>query len=146
MQNSIVSVDFPSHSTDANPAALQQHFYGQSEKVIEALFSLATKVQPCIIFIDEIDTLLGYKFTTHIIDVSPSLQKQKEDQKRTHGSSSRNVFEVILSILNHLIVCSLWDGMHSRKDNKITLVGATNRPDELGTCEIYEHVLIDLFR
>lgn len=32
---------------------------GESEKIIDSLFSLAKKLSPCILFIDEADILLG---------------------------------------------------------------------------------------
>lgn len=37
--------------------------YGESQKLATAVFSLAVKIQPCIIFIDEIDSLLRTRDT-----------------------------------------------------------------------------------
>lgn len=37
---------------------VEQKYFGESEKIVKAIFSLATKLQPCIIFIDEIDSML----------------------------------------------------------------------------------------
>lgn len=37
---------------------LTDKWYGESQKLASAVFSLAVKIQPCIIFIDEIDSLL----------------------------------------------------------------------------------------
>ena len=38
---------------------MQSKWLGDSQKLVTAIFSLATKLQPSIIFIDEVDGLLG---------------------------------------------------------------------------------------
>ena len=42
-----------------DPASFENKFYGESSKLIKSLFSLANKINPCVIFIDEIDGILG---------------------------------------------------------------------------------------
>lgn len=38
---------------------LKQRFVGESESLIEAIFSVAKRLQPCLIFVDEVDYLCG---------------------------------------------------------------------------------------
>ena len=40
-------------------STLTEKWYGDSNKLVRAVFSLARKIQPAIIFIDEIDAVLG---------------------------------------------------------------------------------------
>jgi ATPase family AAA domain-containing protein 1 len=40
-------------------STLTEKWYGDSNKLVRAVFSLARKMQPAIIFIDEIDAVLG---------------------------------------------------------------------------------------
>ena len=40
------------------PSFVEQKYFGESEKIVKAIFSFAEKIQPCIIFIDEIDSML----------------------------------------------------------------------------------------
>lgn len=37
---------------------VEQKYFGESEKIIKAIFSFAEKIQPCVIFLDEIDSML----------------------------------------------------------------------------------------
>ena len=40
-------------------STLTEKWYGDSNKLVNAVFSLARKLQPTIVFIDEIDAVLG---------------------------------------------------------------------------------------
>lgn len=44
-----------------SPSSFENKLYGESSKLIKALFSFANKVNPCVIFIDEIDGILGVR-------------------------------------------------------------------------------------
>jgi len=80
------------------PSCFENKLYGESSKIIKALFSLANKINPCVIFIDEIDGILG----------------------------SRNDFDQ--SFVNEVktIFLSEMDGIIERHPNVI-FIGATNK-------------------
>jgi len=86
-----------------NISTVYQKWYGESEKYITAVFSLAEKIQPSIIFVDEIDGLFG---------------------KRSDSDH-----EVTLRMKT--LFMSLWDGLSSGRNQRITVIGATNRPWEV---------------
>ncbi|XP_065324951.1 uncharacterized protein LOC135931638 isoform X1 [Gordionus sp. m RMFG-2023] len=78
-------------------------WYGESEKLVKALFSLAEKIQPCIIFIDEIDCILS-----------------------TRNSNDHEVSTRLKSIF-----LTQMDGFMSVKNSRVLVIGATNRIDIL---------------
>ncbi len=78
-------------------------WYGESQKLIEAVFSLARKLQPTIIFIDEIDSFLR--------------------ERSLHDSESAAIVKGQF--------LSLWDGFLSDDAPKVIVLGATNRPAEV---------------
>ncbi|KAI5116884.1 hypothetical protein M0805_000400 [Coniferiporia weirii] len=83
-------------------SALANKWYGESNKLIAGLFGLARKVQPSIIFIDEIDSFL------------------RERSKGDHEVTAMMKAEFM----------TLWDGLMSASD-RILVLGATNRPTDI---------------
>ncbi|XP_028752013.1 uncharacterized AAA domain-containing protein C16E9.10c isoform X2 [Neltuma alba] len=79
-------------------------WYGEAEKHVRALFSLAAKVSPTIIFIDEVDSLLGRR-------------------------SRCGEHEATRSIKNEFM--THWDGLLTKQHERILVLGATNRPFDL---------------
>jgi len=93
-----------SGATFINIAAsvLTNKWYGESNKLVAALFSLARKTQPSIVFIDEIDSFL------------------RERTKGDHEVTGMMKAEFM----------TLWDGLTSSTD-RILVLGATNRPNDI---------------
>jgi SpoVK/Ycf46/Vps4 family AAA+-type ATPase len=85
-------------------STLMDKWFGESQKLVNAVFSLAKKVQPCIIFIDEIDCFL------------------RERSKGDHEVTAMMKAEFM----------TLWDGLDSSADtSRIVVLGATNLPNSL---------------
>ena len=86
-------------------SSLQSKWYGESQKLIRAAFSLAEKMSPCILFIDEMDMLFRMRSSSD------------------HEASAAMKGEFL----------QLWDGLLTRDRGgaAIMVLGATNRPYEL---------------
>jgi SpoVK/Ycf46/Vps4 family AAA+-type ATPase len=81
-------------------AALQSKWFGDAQKLVTAVFTLAWKIQPCIIFIDEIDSLLGTR--------------------------KSNEHEAVTSMKTEFM--ALWDGFLTDNNARVLVLAATNRP------------------
>ncbi|XP_074648903.1 spastin-like isoform X2 [Tubulanus polymorphus] len=84
-------------------ASLTSKWVGEGEKLVRAMFAVARELQPSILFIDEVDSLLC------------------ERREGEHESSRRLKTEFLLE----------FDGVHSNPDERILVMGATNRPADL---------------
>ncbi|CAO1338763.1 unnamed protein product [Diamesa serratosioi] len=84
-------------------AMLTDKWYGESQKLASAVFSLAIKIQPCIIFIDEIDSFLR--------------------------SRNSNDHEATAMMKTQFMM--LWDGLSTENGSNVIVMGATNRPSDL---------------
>ncbi|XP_010129145.1 PREDICTED: fidgetin-like protein 1 [Chlamydotis macqueenii] len=84
-------------------SSLTSKWVGEGEKMVRALFAVARCQQPAVIFIDEIDSLLS----------------QRGDGE--HESSRRIKTEFLVQL----------DGAATSCEDRILVVGATNRPQEI---------------
>jgi len=85
------------------PSVVNNKWVGESEKTIQAIFSLAGKLSPMVIFIDEIEVLLGSRGSNY--------QSEFKDTK---------IAEFLTA----------WDGFHKTGSSTI-VIGATNRKEIL---------------
>ncbi|KAJ3337621.1 hypothetical protein HDU93_000764 [Gonapodya sp. JEL0774] len=94
-------------------------YVGEGEKNVKALFTLARKLAPCVVFLDEVDALFG--------------------RRRGDGFASRR--EVINEFMGE------WEGLQSHENKGIVVMAATNRPfdlDEAVLRRMPRRILVDL--
>lgn len=85
-------------------STITSKWFGEDEKNVRALFTLAAKVAPTIIFIDEVDSMLG--------------------QRSRNGEH-----EAMRKIKNEFM--AHWDGLLSKAGERVLVLAATNRPFDL---------------
>ncbi len=96
---------------------LYDKYVGEGEKLVKAMFSLARKLKPCIVFIDEVDAILG---------------------SRDGGNNRTSHRDLINQFLRE------WDGM---KEVTALIMVATNRPFDLDDAVVRRlprRILVDL--
>ncbi|XP_073109102.1 uncharacterized protein [Elaeis guineensis] len=79
-------------------------WFGEDEKNVRALFTLAAKVAPTIIFVDEVDSMLG---------------------QRTRVGEHEAMRKIKNEFMMH------WDGLLTKSGERILVLAATNRPFDL---------------
>lgn len=82
-------------------SSVMSKWYGDANRFIRAIFTLATKLQPCVVFIDEVDAFLT-----------------KRGAQSEHEATLQAKTEFM----------QLWDGMEGARGSRVLVMGATNRP------------------
>ncbi|KAK7253070.1 hypothetical protein RIF29_37476 [Crotalaria pallida] len=85
-------------------STITSKWFGEDEKNVRALFTLAAKVSPTIIFVDEVDSMLG---------------------QRTRVGEHEAMRKIKNEFMTH------WDGLMTNKGERILVLAATNRPFDL---------------
>ncbi|GMI75556.1 hypothetical protein like AT4G28000 [Hibiscus trionum] len=85
-------------------STITSKWFGEDEKNVRALFTLAAKVAPTIIFVDEVDSMLG---------------------QRTRVGEHEAMRKIKNEFMAH------WDGLLTKSGERILVLAATNRPFDL---------------
>ncbi|KAG8780398.1 hypothetical protein FRC12_023081 [Ceratobasidium sp. 428] len=102
------------------PSDIQDMYVGESEKIVTAVFRLARRLTPCLIFIDEIDAILGAR------------------SSQADNNSARFHASLITQFMQEM------DGLLA---SKVVVIGATNRPFDLDDAVLRRlpcRILVDL--
>ncbi|XP_047306937.1 uncharacterized protein LOC124910346 [Impatiens glandulifera] len=78
--------------------------FGEAEKMVKAVFTLSRKILPSVIFVDEVDSMLG-------------------------GRGKQGEEEFTRKMKNEFMVN--WDGLKTKDTERILVLAATNRPFDL---------------
>ncbi|KAK2951909.1 putative Vacuolar protein sorting-associated protein 4A [Blattamonas nauphoetae] len=97
-------------------SALTSKWVGEGEKLVKTLFGLAGALQPSIVFVDEIDSLLS------------------ERSSEENEASRRMKTEFLVQL----------DGIGSGADDRVVFIGATNRPFDLDKALLRRTVCLPL--
>ncbi|MED6218466.1 hypothetical protein PIB30_026801 [Stylosanthes scabra] len=85
-------------------STITSKWFGEDEKNVRALFTLAAKVAPTIVFVDEVDSMLG---------------------QRSRAGEHEAMRKIKNEFMTH------WDGLLTKPGEQILVLAATNRPFDL---------------
>ncbi|KAL6563852.1 hypothetical protein OROGR_002811 [Orobanche gracilis] len=83
---------------------ISSKWFGEGEKYVKAVFSLASKISPSVVFVDEVDSMLG--------------------RRETPGEH-----EAMRKMKNEFMMN--WDGLRTKDKERVLVLAATNRPFDL---------------
>lgn len=85
-------------------SSIASKWFGEGEKYVKAVFSLASKIAPSVVFVDEVDSMLG-----------------RRENPGEH--------EAMRKMKNEFMVN--WDGLRTKDKERVLVLAATNRPFDL---------------
>ncbi|KAG6903215.1 hypothetical protein C0995_002758 [Termitomyces sp. Mi166 len=106
-----------------SPSDVMDMCVGEGEKLVKAVFSLARRLSPCVVFLDEIDALFGARMSA----------------RESGGAFAHR--GVITEFMQEM------DGLKSSKEDNVIVIGATNRPFDLDDAvlrRLPRRLLVDL--
>ncbi|XP_066357699.1 uncharacterized protein [Miscanthus floridulus] len=99
-----VATEAGANFINVSMSSITSKWVGDQEKYVKAIFSLASKLSPAVIFVDEVDSLLGIR-----------------GGPREHEATRKMKNEFMIH----------WDGLHTKEQERVIVLGATNRPFDL---------------
>ncbi|XP_047336733.1 uncharacterized protein LOC124940274 isoform X3 [Impatiens glandulifera] len=85
-------------------SSITSKWFGEGEKYVKAVFTLASKISPSVVFVDEVDSMLG-----------------RRENPGEH--------EAMRKMKNEFMVN--WDGLRTKDKERVLVLAATNRPFDL---------------
>ncbi|MCD9560741.1 hypothetical protein HAX54_019530 [Datura stramonium] len=85
-------------------SSITSKWFGEGEKYVKAVFSLASRIAPSVVFVDEVDSMLG-----------------RRENPGEH--------EAMRKMKNEFMVN--WDGLRTKDTERVLVLAATNRPFDL---------------
>ncbi|CAM8917354.1 unnamed protein product [Rhodiola kirilowii] len=101
-------------------SSITSKWFGEGEKYVKAVFSLASKIAPSVVFVDEVDSMLG-----------------RRENPGEH--------EAMRKMKNEFMVN--WDGLRTKDTERVLVLAATNRPfdlDEAVIRRLPRRLMVDL--
>ncbi|KAH1074683.1 hypothetical protein J1N35_027011 [Gossypium stocksii] len=85
-------------------SGITSKWFGEGEKYVKAVFSLASKITPSVVFVDEVDSMLG-----------------RRENPGEHAAMQKMKNEFMVN----------WDGLRTKDTERVLVLAATNRPFDL---------------
>ncbi|KAJ8749618.1 hypothetical protein K2173_026267 [Erythroxylum novogranatense] len=99
-----VATEAGANFINVSMSSITSKWFGEGEKYVKAVFSLASKIAPSVIFVDEVDSMLG-----------------RRENPGEH--------EAMRKMKNEFMVN--WDGLRTKDKERVLVLAATNRPFDL---------------
>ncbi|WOL10335.1 hypothetical protein Cni_G19090 [Canna indica] len=99
-----VATEAGANFINVSMSSISSKWFGEGEKYVKAVFSLASKIAPSVVFVDEVDSMLG-----------------RRENPGEH--------EAMRKMKNEFMVN--WDGLRTKDKERVLVLAATNRPFDL---------------
>ncbi|THG20456.1 hypothetical protein TEA_027535 [Camellia sinensis var. sinensis] len=99
-----VATEAAANFINISMSSITSKWFGEGEKYVKAVFSLASKIAPSVVFVDEVDSMLGL-------------------------SENPGEHEAMRKMKNEFMMN--WDGLRTKDTERVLVLAATNRPFDL---------------